>query len=173
MVHNENDDPRSFAVAEGDQIFEYTLPGGALATFTWPRDHRLRPDGQAVDLAGATVTASPTGENPPAAVDGDASTRWSSGQAQQPGQYLQVDLGGSKAFRRVAIDSGGNLGDYARGWQLSVSDDGATWRVLASGAGAGQLTTVEVPRTQARYLRITGTASAGNWWSIADIRLYT
>jgi len=27
-------------------------------------------------------------------------------------------------------------------------------------------------RTRARYLRITSTASAGNWWSIADIRLY-
>ena len=42
VVHNEHDDPRSFAVAEGDRSFDYTLPGGALATFTWPAD-RLRP----------------------------------------------------------------------------------------------------------------------------------
>ena len=35
VVHNENDDPRRFAVAEGGRSFEYTLPGGALATFTW------------------------------------------------------------------------------------------------------------------------------------------
>ena len=72
----------------------------------------------------------------------------------------------------VAIDSGGNLGDYARGWQLSASDNGATWRTLASGAGVGQLTTVDLSPIRARYLRITGTASAGNWWSIADIRVY-
>ena len=39
VVHNENDDPRTFAVAQGDSSFEYTLPGGALATFTW-RDRR-------------------------------------------------------------------------------------------------------------------------------------
>jgi glucosylceramidase len=172
VVHNENDDPRSFAVAVGDRTFEYTLPGGALATFTWPRHPSLRSRLEAVPLDGATATAVPPGDDPAAAVDGDASTRWSSGQAQEPGQYLQVDLGSRTAFRRVAIDSGGNLGDYARGWQLSASDDGTTWRTLASGAGTGQLTNVDVRRTSARYLRITSTASAGNWWSIADLRLY-
>jgi glucosylceramidase len=170
VVHNENDDPRTFAVAVGDRQFEYTLPGGAVATFTWPPGLRSRYD--AVPLSGATAVANPAGETPAAAVDGDASTRWSSGTAQEPGQYLQVDLGRRTAFRRVAIDSGGNLGDYARGWALSVSDDGTHWRTLATGTGAGQLTTVDVPRTRARYLRVTATASAGNWWSIADLRLY-
>ena len=173
VVHNENDDPRSFAVRVGERQFEYTLPGGALATFTWPADRSLRSRYEAVPLVDATATAVPAGEDPAAAVDGDASTRWSSGQAQEPGQYLQVDLGRQVAFRRVQIDSGGNLGDYARGWQLSVSDDGIRWRQLAAGTGTGQLTTVDVPRTHARYLRITSTASAGNWWSIADVRLYT
>jgi len=172
VVHNENDNPSTFAVAVGDQSFEYTLPGGALATFTWPSSPSLRPDLRPVSLAGATATADPAGEGPALAVDADASTRWSSGQAQAPGQYLQVDLGQAKTFRRVAIDSGGNLGDYARGWQLSVSNDGATWRTLAAGPGVGQLTNVDVPRTRARYLRVTSTASSGNWWSLADLRLY-
>jgi glucosylceramidase len=170
VVHNENDDPRTFAVAVGDRSFEYTLPGGALATFTWPRGltsgHHLLPVGA------ATATASPAGETPQAAVDGDASTRWSSGAAQEPGQYLQVDLGQSRFFRRVAIDSGGSAGDYARGWQLSASADGTTWRTLATGAGTGQLTNADVRPTNARYLRVTSTASSGSWWSIADLRLY-
>jgi glucosylceramidase len=39
VVHNENDDPRTFAVDEGGRSFDYTLPGGALATFTWPAPH--------------------------------------------------------------------------------------------------------------------------------------
>ena len=43
-MHNENDDPRTFAVAVGDQYFEYTLPGGSIATFTWPRSHALDPE---------------------------------------------------------------------------------------------------------------------------------
>jgi glucosylceramidase len=172
VVHNENDDPRTFAVAVGRHVFEYTLPGGALATFTWPRS-AVPDDGlDLVPLRGATATASPTGEGPMLAVDGDASTRWSSGQGQEPGQFLQVDLGSATRFRRVAIDSGGNLGDYARGWELAVSNDGATWRRVASGTGTGQLTNVDLPSTRARYLRVTSTAAAGNWWSIADIRLY-
>ena len=36
VVHNEHDNPRTIAVAVGGQSFDYTLPGGALATFTWP-----------------------------------------------------------------------------------------------------------------------------------------
>jgi glucosylceramidase len=170
VVHNENDDPRSFAVAVGENVFEYTLPGGAVATMTWPKGLRSRLD--AVPLLGATATAQPAGEGAAASVDADASTRWSSGQAQQPGQYLQVDLGARTAFRRVAVDGGGNLGDYARGWQLSVSDDATTWRTLATGISTSQLTNIDLPRTKARYLRVTATATAGNWWSIADLRLY-
>ena len=83
-----------------------------------------------------------------------------------------VDLGESTEFRRVAIDSGGNLGDYARNWQLEASVDGASWTVIGAGAGIGQLTNVDVEPTSARYLRISSTGSAGNWWSIADVRLY-
>lgn len=172
IVHNENDDPRTFAVAAGGRQFEYTLPGGALATFTWPPSRALADRYDAVPLPGATAVASPAGETPDAAVDGDASTRWSSGAAQEPGQYLQVDLGRRVEFRRVAVDSGGNLGDFARGWQLAASDDGRRWRVLATGTGTGQLTTVDVPRTRARHLRVTATTAAGNWWSVADLRLY-
>jgi glucosylceramidase len=97
---------------------------------------------------------------------------WTSGQAQQPGRYLRVDLNRPVQFRRVAIDSGGNLGDYARGWELAVSLDGTTWRTVATGTGTGQLTTVDLPRTRARHLRVTTTAAAGNWWSVADLRLY-
>jgi glucosylceramidase len=172
IVHNENDDPRSFAVAVGDQQFAYTLPGGALATFTWPASHRLGSRFARVATPGATATAEPAGETPQAAVDGDASTRWSSGTAQAPGQYLQADLARPTIFDRVVLDSGGNLGDYARGWALTASPDGTTWRTLASGAGTGQLTTIDVPRTKARYLRITSTAGAATWWSVADLRVY-
>jgi glucosylceramidase len=36
VAHNENDNPQEFAVRVGGRQFSYTLPGGALATFTWP-----------------------------------------------------------------------------------------------------------------------------------------
>lgn len=172
VVHNENDDPRTFTVAVGDQSFDYTLPGGALATFTWPKSRVLDPKLEPVSLTGSTATAVPAGDGPAQAIDADGSTRWSSQQPQTAGQHLQVDLSTTRQFRRVAIDSGGNVGDYARGWQLSASDDGTNWRTLATGAGTGQLTNVDVRPTRARYLRITSTGTSDHWWSIADVRLY-
>ncbi|GJF33093.1 glucosylceramidase [Kitasatospora sp. NE20-6] len=173
VVHNENDAPRSFAVAVGDRTFEYTLPGGALATFTWPKAGAPTASEREIPLTGAKAAAGPVEDGTAAlAVDADASTRWSGGAAQQPGQYVQVDLGRATRFDEVALDSGDDLGDYARGWQLSVSDDGTTWRELRSGTGTGQLTTVAVPGTRARHLRVTNTGTADAWWSLADIRLY-
>jgi len=172
VVHNENDDPRTFAVAVGGRSFDYTLPGGALATFTWPRSRLLDDGYDLVPLTGATATATPTGETPQGAVDDDASTRWSTDVAQAPGQQLQVDLGRREAFRRVVLDTGASTGDYARSWTLQTSDDAAGWRTLASGTGTGQLTIIDVPRSRARYLRVVSTGSAGTWWSVADLRLY-
>ena len=40
VAHNENDAPATFAVAQGGSSFDYTLPGGALATFVWPAVRR-------------------------------------------------------------------------------------------------------------------------------------
>ncbi|SHK79263.1 discoidin domain-containing protein [Actinacidiphila paucisporea] len=171
VVHNENDAPRSFTVAVGEESFDYTLPGGALATFTWPGDPRLTSTLHAVPLSGAT--ASPAGEGSAAlAADDDASTRWTTGAAQAPGQYVQLDLGRRTAFRRVTIDSGDNLGDYARGWSLTLSDDGTHWRPAATGAGTGQLTKVDLRSASARYVRVTQTGSSASWWSVADLHVY-
>jgi glucosylceramidase len=169
LVHNENDEPRTFAVALGDQSFEYTLPGGSIATFTWPRSttSALTP----VSLAGATASAVPAADAA-LAFDADGSTVWQSKAAQAAGQYVQVDLGTAKQFRRIAIDSGGNLGDFARGWQVSTSFDGTSWHPLASGTGTGQLTNVDVKATRARFVRIASTATSDHWWSLADVRLY-
>ena len=172
VVHNENDDPRTFAVAVGGRSFDFTLPGGALATFTWPRSHLLDSRYDLLPLDGATATAEPTGETPQGAVDDDASTRWSTGTAQEPGQHLQIDLGRQKTFRRVVLDTGASTGDYARSVTLRVSNDASSWRTVAGATGTGQLTTIDVPRTRARYLRLVSTGAAANWWSVADTRLY-
>jgi glucosylceramidase len=172
VVHNENDAPRTFAVSVGGRSFDYTLPGGALATFTWPRSRQLDDGHDLLPLRGATATAMPTGETPQGAVDDDASTRWSTDAAQTPGQRLQVDLGHRQTFRRVVLDTGASTGDFPRSWTLQVSNDASGWRTLASGTGTGQLTTIDVARTQARYLRVVSTGSADSWWSVADLRLY-
>jgi glucosylceramidase len=172
IVHNQHFDVRTFAVSVGGRTFEYTLPARAVATFTWPASDALEDDLHPLDIRGATATATAAPDDAGFAVDADASTRWSSGQAQSAGLSLTIDLGRATTFRRVAVDAGGNLGDYARGWRLEVSSDGTNWHVAAAGVGAGQLENVDLPETTVRYLRISTTQSVGNWWSIADIRLY-
>jgi glucosylceramidase len=172
VVHNENDDPRSFAVAQGGHSFDYTLPGGALATFTWPAARALDDDLELLDADRMSATAS-SGGDPGNAVDDDATTRWTSGVAQQPGQWVQVDLGRSQRVRRVVLDTGIDVGDYPRGYALYTSTDGSHWNdPVATGAGQGQLTTIDIAATGARFLRVVQTATAPQWWSIADLRVY-
>ena len=173
VVHNENDDPRTFAVAQGGQSFDYTLPGGSLATFVWPKSKALDDGFRLLDLHGARATSVPASADAANVVDDDAATRWTTGAAQQPGQRLQVDLGSVRDVRRVVLDTGVDLGDYPRGVALSTSTDGVTWRPAETVAGSGQLTVLDIPRTRARYLRIDQTATASSWWSVADLRVYS
>lgn len=168
VVHNENDDPRSFAVAVGDQSFEYELPGGSIATYTWGRTAADVPH----ELSAQSATASVNGADAGLLIDADGSTVWQSKAAQAPGQWVQVDLGKTQTFRQVALDSGGNIGDYAHGQSVAVSNDGTSWRTVADGTSSSQLTTVDLSPTRARYIRVTQTGTAGNWWSLADLRIY-
>ncbi|WP_327638859.1 discoidin domain-containing protein [Kribbella sp. NBC_00482] len=168
VVHNENDEPRSFAVAVGDRSFEYELPGGSIATYTWGRTSADVPH----ELSVQSATASVNGADAGLLIDADGSTVWQSKAAQAPGQWVQVDLGKAQTFRQVALDSGGNLGDYAHGQSVAVSNDGNHWRTVADGTSNSQLTTIDLPPTRARYVRVTQTGTAGNWWSLADVRIY-
>lgn len=180
VAHNENDNPQSFSVSENGQSFDYTLPGGALATFVWPGAPRPAPALRALSPTGWTATANPAGPSDPCcsgdvaahAVDDDASTRWSSGASQAPGQYLQVDLGRAVPVTKFVLDTGASTGDYPRAYTVTASTDGTTWTTVASGAGTGQLTTVDLTGVPVRYLRVTLTATDGSWWSVADVRAY-
>jgi glucosylceramidase len=173
VAHNENDDPRSFAVAQGGSSFDYTLPGGALATFVWPAGAAPDDGLHLLDLHGATATSVPDSTDTANAIDDDATTRWSTGAAQQPGQRLQVDLGATQAVRRVVLDTGVDTGDFPRGVSASTSTDGVTWTPAATVTGSGQLTVLDLDGAPTRYLRLDQTATAGSWWSVADLRLYT
>jgi glucosylceramidase len=156
----------------------YTLPGDSLATFVWNGNlagpHPLQ---QAAPTTW-TATANPAttgGDAFANAVDGDASTRFSTDAGQAPGQYLQVDLGAEVPARQVVFDTGASTGDYPRGYSVQVSNDATTWTtVVADGQGTGQFTTADLSGKPIHYIRITlTTADASNWWSVADVRVYT
>jgi glucosylceramidase len=182
VAHNENDNPQTFAVREGSQAFTYTLPGGALATFVWRGDIPGTDALRQVNPTGWTATANPNGPTNPCctgdvaanAVDGDASTRYSTGTGQTPGQYLQVDFGKTVDARQVVFDTGASTGDYPRGYTIATSRDGVNWTTaVAAGQGTGQFTVANLSGSPVRYVRMTLTAAVGNWWSVADVRAYT
>jgi glucosylceramidase len=174
VAHNQNDNPQAFAVRVGEQSFSYTLPGGALATFVW----RARAEDRPIAPTGWTATANPSGPADPCctadvaarAVDDDATTRYSSGTAQQPGQFLQVDFGRVQRIGRVEFDTGAAIGDFPRGYAITTSTDGERWSAAAE-KGSGQFATATIGKP-ARYVRLELTTAADSWWSVADVRAY-
>lgn len=123
------------------------------------------------DRAGWTVTSSPAGTTS-ALTDGDPATRWTSGAAQAPGQYVQVDFGARVTFNNVVLDTQKNSSsetDYPRAYTVAVSDNGTSWSTVATGTGTFKATTVNFAATAARYLRVTQTGSSGSWWSIGEL----
>src|SRR5258708_23089692 len=107
------------------------------------------------------------------AIDGNFSTRWSSGVAQANGQWFQVDLGSSQWFNHIVMDSGSaSSGDYARKYIVQVSNDATNWTEIATGEGKGQVVTVNFPIVQDRYIKVIQTGSSGSWWSIAEFRVF-
>ncbi len=182
VAHNENDNPQSFSVSENGQSFDYTLPGDSLATFVWATPPRPAADRYELSPTGWTATANPPGPTNSCctadvaanAVDDDASTRYSTGEGQAPGQYLQVDFGRRLPVATLVLDSGASTGDYPRGYSVTVSNDGTNWSPpVATGAGTGQITTIRLDGRRVQYVRVTLTASDPNdWWSVADVRAY-
>ncbi|MDQ2903005.1 MAG: discoidin domain-containing protein [Chloroflexota bacterium] len=117
----------------------------------------------------ATASVSNPGDVPANALDGVFATRWSSGQPQSPGTTFQVDMGKVQSFSSIALDCGSSGGDYPRGYQVFVSNDGTTWgNPIASGQGSSGYTVIPFAKQSARYVKVVLTASSGSWWSIDE-----
>ncbi|HVU51857.1 MAG TPA: discoidin domain-containing protein [Polyangia bacterium] len=122
------------------------------------------------------ASASSTGgtDTPSKAIDTAAGTRWSSGAGQAPGQWFQIDMGVAQPFVELVMDSTGSNNDYAHGYQVFVSNDGASWgAAVATGAPSGPVVTVSLAATQtARFVRVVQTsATPGSWWSMYDLNV--
>src|SRR5262249_17590232 len=64
--------------------------------------------------------------------------------------------------------------DYARGFQVFASNSTGSWgAAIASGTATSSPITVYFPQTTARYVKVVATQSASNWWSIAELTMYT
>lgn len=111
------------------------------------------------------------GDAPANAIDGNTSTRFSTCAAMTNGQYLQVDMGRSQPVGTVSFGSSGSSSDYARGYTVSLSTDGVTWTPVKSGTGTSATISAQFTARDARYVRVTQTGTASNWWSVAEMNV--
>jgi len=120
---------------------------------------------------GKPATASSTenaGTPASAAVDGDTTTRWSSGYSDP--QWLQVDLGASATVTQVVLNW---ETAYATAFQIQVSDDAVTWTSLYSTATATGGTQTLSVNGSGRYVRMYGTTRAtGYGYSLWEFQVY-
>jgi hypothetical protein len=126
--------------------------------------------------AGWTATASSSGgaDLPANALDGNISTRWSTGQAMTNGMFFRVDMQANRIFDQIKLDAGGSTNDFPRGYQVFVSTDDSNYgSAIASGTGSSAAVTVQFPAQNARYIKVFQTGAASNWWSIAELNVYT
>ncbi|QUQ66289.1 discoidin domain-containing protein [Kutzneria sp. CA-103260] len=118
----------------------------------------------------ATASSQENGGTPAsAAVDGDATTRWSSAAADP--QWLQVDLGAVDAVGQVVVQW---EAAYAKAYQIQLSTDGSNWTTAYSTTtGAGGTETLTVTGN-ARYVRLYGTQRAtGYGYSVYEFQVHT
>ncbi|KOG60488.1 carbohydrate-binding protein [Streptomyces antibioticus] len=155
-----------FTVVARDAALNASGPSPA-ATVTMPADH---------DLAlKAPVTVSSYSEpNVPAlAVDGDLSTRWAQGLGLPDPSWIQVDLGKVTSVSGVVTTF-----EKPSGYKylLEYSADGLNWSALddhTAGHTTAQ-TAYSLPDApvDARYLRLTVTASSWNGGSVYELQAY-
>ncbi|MEK3785704.1 discoidin domain-containing protein [Paenibacillus sp. FSL K6-1230] len=125
-----------------------------------------------LDRSNWKTSASVNSGNARLAIDGNGRTRWDTGSAQRSGVFYQVDLGATQVISRLLLDTTASEGDYPRAYDVQVSADGKQWTKVASGKGSGAQEDISFASSRARYLKITLTGTASNYWSIHELQLY-
>ena len=123
-------------------------------------------------------------------INGQGTTRWESGVAQEPGMWFQIELPQPANVAEILIDTlaGGRGGfGFGRGrgalpagpasaYRVQVSMDGTAWSSpIAEGQGQNPTTTISVAPVEARFIRITqtGTPQTPAAWAIQRVRIFT
>lgn len=109
----------------------------------------------------------------PYALDGNLQTRFTTEEPQVAGLYFQVDLGAQKTFDEVSMASPNSAGDYARAYDVQVSNDGRSWSTVAACSGKATPEVVGLSTHTDRFIRVVLTAPTPKyWWSIDEFNLY-
>ncbi len=146
-------------------------PGGASKTAaSKTAAAKGNPGGANLALAGVATASESEGDAwaPRHAIDGDPSTRWSSGFADR--QWLRVDLKQLWQISEVALVW---EAAYGVGYRVESSADGKKWTTLyETSAGKGGTVRVDVGGQVARHIRMNGTKRSGSYgYSLLEVEI--
>ncbi len=154
-------DNQTFETTESGTFFrsrllELNLPSVPTPTLPMPKPTAT---GRPGNLAyGKAVTASSiewSGNPAEDAVDGDSTTRWSSGYSDP--QWIKVDLGAIYHINRVVLNW---EAAYGVAYKIQISSDGSNWETIYSTTnGDGNIDDLSVSGS-GRYVRMYGTSRA-------------
>ena len=103
------------------------------------------------------------------AIDGKASTRWTTEGAQSAGQWFAVDFGKTESFNTLILDSSASPNDGPKGYYIEVYEPESGWRQVAAGEKASSTMVATFENVNASKIRITQTENAtGGYWSIHE-----
>jgi mono/diheme cytochrome c family protein len=106
------------------------------------------------------------------AIDGKLGTRYSTGESMKPGMWVQVELPNETNIAGVILDAAASSGDYPRGCEIELSNDGKSWsKPIKHKAKRSPKVVIEFPEQKARYVRITQTGKHRLFWSIHELNL--
>jgi len=88
------------------------------------------------------------------------------------GLYFEVNLGSAEDFNELKMSMPGSTNDYARGFDVYVSNDASSWAKVASCTGSGTPQIVSFSPQNARYVKVLLNTGADMWWSIDEFNLY-
>ncbi|MEV7007957.1 discoidin domain-containing protein [Streptosporangium sp. NPDC051022] len=128
-------------------------------------------DAASFDRAQWTASAS-GGTGSANLIDGDVSTRWTSGADQTPGMWVKLDLGARMTINNVTLDTqkdSTSEDDYPRAYTVQLSDNGSAWTQVASGTGTAKATNISFPAAGGRYVRVNQTGTDDKWWSVGEM----
>jgi len=174
--------------AAADQIAEeHRWPGVTAWRLTDAPTRTVRADAELRRLGADAFTlhASTHEERLPMLVDGDIDTRWLTGERQNGGEWIEVELARPANIALIRLDnSRRSLPDYPRHVVIESVDAGGAIHTMFDGAIVDRLiealavderrapVTIDLPPNRSQRLRIRQTEAASDWWSIHELELF-
>lgn len=154
-----------------------TTTSSTTSTTLAPANCTADESGTALSHTGwvASTNAPSTASDAPAhALDGNLTTRFSTDEPEASGLYFEVNLVSARTFDTLEMDVPNSTTDYARAYNVEVSNNGTTWTNVATCSGTGSPEIVSFAAQTAQYVEVVLTSGnpSNFWWSIDELSLF-